>query len=292
MPFTPFAQTTASTGLFGPGSDGAVILDGVTTYARFATLAGSTYTLINDTFPSSLVVNAGVTVKMSNFRVFCRGAVINNGTITAAGNPAVGQAAGANQGSTMLIGGRAGGAGGTGVSGGGANGTNANFGSAGGGGGAGTSGTAGTGGTTTVGIGSATNNVFDTPFVFMTGITSVFSNTLGVTWGAGGGGGGSDASSNAGGGGGGGGGAVFIMAYSFTNNGTVTVAGGAGAAGAAGNAGGGGGGAGGVIAVYTLTPWAQNGTLTVAGGALGAGVGTGANGVAGGVGVAFNGIIN
>lgn len=292
MPFTPFAQTTASTGLFGPGSDGAVILDGVTTFGRFSSLAANVYTLTNDAFPSSLVINAGVTLKMANFRVFCRGAVINNGTMTAAGNAAAGQAAGANQGSTMLIGGRAGGAGGTGVSGTGANGTNANFGSAGGAGGAGTSGANGTGGTSTVGIGSAQNNVFDTPFPFLGGITSVFSNTLGITSGAGGGGGGSDASSNAGGGGGGGGGSVFVMAYSFTNNGTVTVQGGAGAAGAAGNAGGGGGGAGGIIAVYTLTPWAQNGTLNVAGGALGAGVGTGANGVAGGVGFAINGIIN
>lgn len=292
MPFTAWAQTAAATSIFGPGSDGVVILDGVTTYPRFASLAGSTYTLTSDAFPSSLIINAGVTLKPSNFRTLCRGGIINNGTITAVGNAAVGSTAGANQGSAGLIGGRAGGAGGTGVSGSGAAGTNANIGATAGAGGPGTSGAAGAAGTCTVGPINAPANALATPFACLTAIFDYFGNTLGVSTGAGGGGGGSDASSNAGGGGGGGGGPIFMTAYSFVNNGTITAQGGAGAAGTGGNAGGGGGGGGGFIAIYTLVPWSQNGTLNVAGGALGAGVGTGSGGLTGGAGFTLNGIIS
>ncbi|MBN2392104.1 MAG: hypothetical protein JXR84_15360 [Anaerolineae bacterium] len=60
---------------FGDGSDGAVDMDGVNTFAAFATLSESTYTLIRDIYPSALTVRAGVTLKTSGFKVFCAGIV-------------------------------------------------------------------------------------------------------------------------------------------------------------------------------------------------------------------------
>ena len=136
-------------GFFGPGTDGAVTLDGSTTYNNFSSLGGSTYTLTRDVWATSLTINNSVTLKTANYRIFCQGTLTNNGTISNLGNAASGTGSsgnGASGGSAALSGGRAGGGGGTGVSGAGSNGSAANFGNPGGNGGAGTSGGVGTGG--------------------------------------------------------------------------------------------------------------------------------------------------
>lgn len=274
-------------GIFGTAADGAVTLDGSTTYNGFSSLAGSTYTLTRDVMAASLTINNGVTLKTVGYRIFCQGTFTNNGTLSCVGLNGVGGTAGGSSNSGAFLGGRAGGAGGTGVSGTGGNGTNASYGATGGAGGAGTSGAAGSGGTATQSVTVAQNNILPLPYPAISGIAGYAGSNLQLGFGAGGGGGGSDASSNAGGGGGGGGGIVAIFAWAAVNNTTITVAGGNGGTAAAGNAGGGGGGAGGAILVYTLAAWTA-GTATVSGGSLGSGHGTGSNGNAGGNGLLLN----
>jgi hypothetical protein len=276
-------------GIFGTGADGSVTFDGTTTILGMVPSA-SVYTMTRDIQCTSITINNGVTLKPVGYRIFCRGTVTNNGTITVAGNAATAGAAGAATGSTSLGGGLAGGAGGTGVSGSGAApAVNASFGTAGGAGGAGTSGGAGNGGTAGVSNTIGQNNVLQTPYAILTGIYFYALTTRALSWGGAGGGGGSDASSNAGGGGGSSGGIVAILAFAVINNGTITVQGGNGANGTGGNAGGGGSGSGGLIVAYTLVAWTA-GTLTVSAGTPGnkAGSGTGSNGNSGGVGLALN----
>jgi hypothetical protein len=290
-PFAP-SPAAASGSILGTGADGAVTLDGSTSYAgSFGTPAGNVYTQLRDVQCSTLIINAGVTLKPTNYRIFCTGSVINNGTISAAGNNAAGQVAGASLLSNSTTGGRAGGAGGTGVSGPGAAGSNAVYGAPGGAGGAGTSGTAGAGGTVTVTTANAQANLLTLPFAAILGVAAYISGNQTLGFGAGGGGGGSDASSNAGGGGGSGGGIVPIFAAALVNNGTITVAGGNGAAGVAGNAGGGGSGSGGAILVYTVTPVTGTGTTNIAAGTIGAGSGTGAAGNPGGAGLLITSVV-
>lgn len=277
-------------GIFGDASDGSVTLDGTATFA-FASKAGSVYTLTRDVYSTALTVNNGVTLKTGNCRMFGQGTLTNNGTITAAGNNAVGSTAGASMGSATIGGGRAGGAGGTGVSGAGGNGTGSSIGAAGGNGGAGTSGAAGTGGTTTqAGPATAIATVFRTPYPILTAVTAYAISTLAITGGAGGGGGGSDAASNAGGGGGSGGGIVPMFFWNIVNNGTITAVGGNGGNAAGGNAGGGGPGGGGYILGYSLAAWTA-GTLIVTAGTPGNGAGTGAAGAAATAGAFLNVVI-
>jgi hypothetical protein len=278
-------------GVFGTGTDGAVTLDGSTTYNGFSSLAGSVYTLTRDVQASSLTINNGVTLKTANYRVFCTGTITNNGTISNVGNNASGGTGGGVSSGASLGGGRGGGAGGTGVSGTGGNGTAASAGSAGGNGGAGTSGAAGSGASPTgPSAANAGNNPLALPFAALTSIL-IFGTFQGILqFGCGGGGGGSDLASNAGGGGGGGGSVIVLFAAAVVNNGTITAAGGNGAAGTGGNAGGGGGGAGGAILVYTLTAWTA-GTTSAAGGTAGSGSGTGSGGSNGGNGLVLNSVL-
>jgi hypothetical protein len=278
-------------GVFGTGTDGAVTLDGSTTYNGFSSLAGSTYTLTRDVQASGLTINNSVTLKTANFRVFCTGTITNNGTISNLGANAAGGTGGAAAASASLLSGRAGGNGGTGVSGAGGAGIGAPMGSAGGNGGTGVSGAAGAGGTASQTATVAANNILALPFAVIVGVINYQNlTTTQIGFGAGGGGGGSDVATNPGGGGGGGGGIIVLFAAAVVNNGTITAAGGNGAAGTGGNAGGGGGGAGGAILVYTLTAWTA-GTTSVAGGTLGAGSGTGSGGNNGGAGLVLNSVI-
>lgn len=283
----PLGYAQAFVGMFGDGSDGAVVLDGVTSYAgSFGTPASNVYTMARDTMCTSLVINNGVTLKTNNFRCFATAFITNNGTIQANGNNAAAGVAGANLGGGTYLGGRGGGQGGTGVSGAGGSGGGVAVGNSGGAGGTGTSGAAGGAGLASLNMANLTP-LLRTPWLLLAAI-AVYNNLnpVPMSIGAGGGGGGSDASSNAGGGGGGGAGIIALFSPIIVNNGSMSAAGGNGAAGTAGNAGGGGGGAGGLIVAYTLSPSA--GTRTVTGGTAGAGVGTGAAGNAGGVGLALN----
>jgi hypothetical protein len=296
MGFYPFGPSSLGLGvLLGTGTDGAVTLDGSTSFAgSFGTPAGNVYTMLRDVHCTSLTINAGITLRPANFRIFCQGTVsiAATGLIQNNGGNAAGGSAGVSPfGSASFVTARAGGAGGVGVSGAGGAGSNANYGTAGGPGGAGTAGAAGAAGTVTISAANAGPNVVTMPYVAIVGVGEFsFNSQILGAWGSGGGGGGSDAASNAGGGGGAGGGLIAIFAFGLINNGTISATGGNGAAGTGGNAGGGGGGGGGAILIYTIqTP--TLGTTNVAGGALGAGVGTGAAGTAGGAGLLVSSVI-
>lgn len=268
-------------GIFGDGSDGAVTLDGSTTYNTWSGLAGSTYTMTRDVFCTSLTVNAGVTLLPNNFRVFCTGAVINNGLFSADGHAGLANGTnGSSLGAQITTGGRAGGAGQTTT---GSAGAASNVGSpAGGAGGAGASGSGGAGGVT-----QSSGTYFYRSIATAVSGSLFFQGTpYPVTGGAGGGGGGGD-TTHTGGGGGGGGGVILAVAHSVTNSGTMSAGGGGGGTPATGNCGGGGGGTGGQILTYTLSAWTA-GTTNVAGGVPGGGVGSGTTGTTGGVGTVLN----
>ena len=68
---TPTAQIGSIT--FGSGQDGLADFDGVNTYS-FATLIGSTYTLLRDVFLSGpSFVRSGITVATAGMHTFCNG---------------------------------------------------------------------------------------------------------------------------------------------------------------------------------------------------------------------------
>lgn len=259
---------TAIDWLFGDGSDGDVVISVNTA-------------LTKDTYYNSLTVNAAVTLTTSGYRLFVRHLLINNGTLEARGNAAIGAAGGLVGVTDTLIGGRPGGAGAVGA---GAAGTGSNYVLAAnptfqGGAGGTTGGNAGgAGGIATIGGLRARD-----PFTAITGYTRADQNPLFA--GSGGGGGGGDGAASVGGGGGGGGGDMLIVAREIINNGTFTVAGGAGADGVGvGNASGGGGGGGGLMR-FVRRGYSGAGARSVAGGTGGAKTGTignvGANGNAG-----------
>lgn len=301
-------------GLYGDGSDGVCVFDGTNTFA-FATLIGSTYSLLRDIYPddgSSL--SSGKTIN-GPFGIYCKGTFTNDGTIgttpaagSAGSNATTGASSGGAGGATITTGtlgvgtlGATGRAGTTGAGGGALSTTQAKGegGSGGAGGGGGTGNAAG-------GSGSSGNaqlvrkvrNPFDTRvFYEYNDMFTGTSNGLlgGGTGGKGGaaGGGGTPGATKAGAGGGGGCGGhmTFVYAKSLVNNGSIHADGGAGGAGGdgdgieAGPGGGGGGGGGGYVrAVYdTLT---GSGTITASGGAGGAAGGNppGAAASAGGTG--------
>ena len=253
-------------GTFGDASDGAVVLDGTTSYAGFSSLAGSTYTLTRDIFSSSLTINTGVTLIPAGFRLFVAGPFAHAGTIGATGN--AGTAAGVGgvgSGSGGIGGGRSGGAGNTGAgTAGGAGGLYA-----GGIAGAGSTGAAGAAGAKTIG----STYLFKTPAAMLTGVVNWSGVALAIL--------------GSGGGGGAGGPTIPIFAHSFVNTGTIAAGGGAGGSPTVGAAGGGGGGGGGFVVVYTLSA-ATMGTIQVTAGTFGTGFGTGTNGVAGTNGASMN----
>ena len=272
--------------VFGDGSDGAVVLDGVAT-VPWASLAGSTYTMTRACHCTSLVVNSGVTVKTVGCAIFVQGAMSNAGTISYDGNAASGATPGAAFTSVGTLGTTVdGGAGNTGAGGAGLN-ASGGLGGNGGTAGAGGTGAAGAKGFSSGGVAGTT--CLRQPSVATTGTFGFLGTNRVLSGGASGGGGGGDGT-NHGGGGGAGGGVVVIFAHTFSNTGTVSAQGGAGGNGFAGNAGGGGGGGGGVIAIYTLTSMTGAGTLNVSGGAAGTHVGSApaADGSAGATGNSLN----
>ena len=270
-------------GVFGDGSDGAVVFDGSTTNS-FSSLAGSTYTLTRDFFATSVTISSSVTVNPACFRMFCQGAFVNSGTISDSGASATSASAAAGESSHVFQGGQSGGAGNTGAGSSGSQGTAIACGASGGGGTG--SGGAGGGGQGTRG-GSGTW-LLRTPSAVLAGVSwaATTSQVLTLSGGDGGGGGGGDGT-NHGGGGGAGGGVIAILAQTLVNNGTITAAGGAGFTPVTGNCGGGGGGGGGIIVAYTLIAWTA-GTTSAAGGSAGSGAGTGTAGTAGSAGSVLN----
>jgi hypothetical protein len=288
------SATGGGFGVYGDGSDGAVVLDGTATYS-FLNKSGNFYTMTRDIYPSSLTLGAGVSLQVGtgiSHRIICAGALsLASGSFitTVVG----GQASGAN-----------GGYNGTGGSA-GTNGTGGSLGlgSAGpnGGTGAGTIGVAvagasggfgGAGGasgaTAGGGAGLATLPSGETlpralPWA---SLMARFGNqTSGwQLWpgGASGGAGAGDGT-NSGGGGGCGANALMIAALSIANAGTIQANGGTGGTAAAGNAGGGGGGQGGPV-VLIYGSYSGAGLVRSLGGNGGAAHGTGVGGASGGAG--------
>jgi hypothetical protein len=279
-------------GIYGDGSDGAIALDGTTSYTGFSARSGSIYTLHRDVFASSLTISAGVTVITSNCILFSQTSITNNGTIQNNGN----NGSGSNGAGTTNLGSGfssvgSGGGGGAGQTTAGSAASPIGYRVACGNGGNGGAGSSGAGG---AGVGanvtpSSGIPLWKVPSRILAGAVTSNSGSGNVAalCGSGGGGGGGGDSTNKGGGGGGGGGLVILFSPTVINNGVIQAIGGNGAAGVAGNSGGGGAGGGGVIAIYTQTAWTA-GTTSVVAGTVGAGSGTGAAGVAGTVGSVIN----
>jgi hypothetical protein len=281
-----FSGASSVAGVYGDGSDGSPTFDGTTTVLGVAP-ASNTYTLARDLFlAGGATINSGVTIITNDFRIFCSGTLINNGTIKWNGNPGSGATGGTplSGASGSITSGNVSRSGGTGTTGAGGAGSAPSVPSLGGSGGTGGAGSGGGGGArgNVTGPTAAQSNLRFGPAVPAGMLFSLGGTTL-IYAGAGGGAGGGD-STNAGGGGGGGGGCVVIAAKSFSGTGAVQARGGAGAAGVAGNAGGGGGGGGGwvaVISVSVVSGSISGQTCDTAGGAGGAGVGTGSSGSTG-----------
>lgn len=267
-------------GLFGDGSDGAVVLDG-TISPVWATKAGSVYVLQRDVFFTNLTINAGVTLWMGGWRLFCTGTLTNNGTITQQGmdgvtdNLGTVQQPGLPTATNTLTTNRGTSASGTTVGAGGGGSLAA--------GGGGRGGTGGTGG-------SGSGGINNTPPAFSVAlwksiVLPIFPTTPN---GGSGGGGGGNVAPNRGGQGGNGGGVVLVYSRSIINNGTISTRGGNGSVGTSGNVGGGAGGGGGLVILYTTVAMTGTGTINVAGGTGAAGLGTGTAGSDGSPGGSVN----
>ncbi len=285
------AASPGGLGIFGNGADGVLVYDGAATILGMAPVA-NVYTLTRDIYPSSMTVNAGVTINENDFKIWCKGTLtfIATSNINHNGGDALLDAHGsgalaagtvnssATGGSTCPDGSDAG----TGAGTGGFNANGYQLGGNGGAGGLGSSGAGGAGGAGSVpdphygGI-----QVFNAlPFaVLNSGPTGV-----NLASGSAGGSGAGDGVNN-GGGGGGASGSIVIAAKIIVGTGTIQAKGGAGGASAgAGNVGGGGGGGGGWIVVVTSAAIPNTITLDVSGGAGGAKHGTGVAGSAGSAG--------
>ncbi len=236
--------------VFGSGADGDVTISGNTS-------------LTKDMFYNNLTVNNAITLNASGYRIYVKGTLTNNGTISNAGGNGGNSSAGAGgtagaAGATGSLGGGAAGAAGVFSSGNGAceNGVNgaaisSSVGSAGGNGGGAQSANPATGGT----AGAVTaSKVFPRVITLADQMIETGSTIAIMKGGSGGASGGSSCRSINNpvvqtGGGGGGGGIVFISALTIINAGSINANGGnAGTGsvttdtGAAGGSGGGGGG--------------------------------------------------
>jgi len=273
----PVQSTGANSvsGIFGDGSDGSVVLDGIAT-VPWATLSNNTYTMTRDAYTASLTVGPNATLIPFGFKTYCQGSVTNNGTIRANGANAIDGTGGNASPSGSIGAGKVGGNGDV------SNGTAGGQGTFGvGNGGAGGNGARGTGGAGITAVLTA-NWMLRNVQSILIGSAAYASVVRAISGGSGGSGGGGDGTSK-GGGGGAGGGLIVFIARSFTNgaSGIISAIGGDGSTAASGNCGGGGGGGGGAILIYTISTATNNGTTSVGGGRGGGGSGSGTNGAAG-----------
>jgi len=81
-----YSVAASATIYYGDGFDGTIILNGTNTYTSIMTLVGSTYTLSRSIFPSSLTVNAGITLLTNGYQITCNGTTTINGTVGSVGN--------------------------------------------------------------------------------------------------------------------------------------------------------------------------------------------------------------
>jgi hypothetical protein len=293
-------ETGGGFGVYGDGSDEAIVLDGTTPnpYSFIGTGSEANYYwALRDIYASSLTIASGCTLQLAGggtapYRLFCSGTVTNNGgfIVTLVNKASSGATGGSNLTNGSLVPGanapsgssaKAAGAAGTSVS--GVWGLSATY--AAGAGGKNSSGTAG-------GAGGSANPPSGMPGGTMPralpqlATMSVTDGTGATHYFAGGASGGAGAGdgTNAGGAGGVGGNPLFIAARTLVNNGTIRASGGNGGAAAGGNAGGGGGGQGGPVVIITSGSVIGTGTISTPGGSGGAGAGSGTAGQAGGAG--------
>ena len=281
----------AAGGVFGDGSDGALVFNGVASPVAGATLSGSTYTLTRDIFASSISISTAVSLFNSSFKIFCSGAATFNGTanINANGKSGVTNTAGSAVGANTLGGSTVGSNGAVGNAGAVTNPTNALGGNGGNGGASvGSGALGGTAGAPTAAQGGI--NVASNIHNALSGALAGTAATTLFIGGAGGGGGGGDNVSNPGGGGGSGAGVLLVAARSFIAVGTsgtqIQAIGGNGGSPASGNTGAGGGGGGGKIIIVTTAALPSGIATSAAGGTHGTPSGTGGagtNGAAGSV---------
>jgi hypothetical protein len=255
---------------FSDGSDGAVDLDGVATFA-FASLAGSTYTLSRTLRATTVRVRSGITLSPmsigatgTNFPI--RGTVSitvdAGGVVSANGKAGSGITGGAYSTGAGSLGVARNGGNGSAILGNGTAGLGGSITVGGGSGGAGGNAGLNTGGAGGVAATAATGEALGG----IRGLTAATGATVGpagsatsiLLGGCGGGGGACDGINAAGGGGGQGGNPLVLSAPQIINNGTIQSRGGNGAAGAtagdgSGNAGGGAGGGGGVVCIYGVS---------------------------------------
>lgn len=258
-------------GVYGDGSDGAVIADGTSTVTCLGAPSSSTYTMSRDCAFTNLTVNSGVTVYANGFRILADQTLTDNGHISVDGYPG-----------TSGAGGNGGGSGYAGY-------TGASPATLGGGGVAQYGGSCGNaipngyGGSGGQNVNTCTSaGIVTAPAAFYQGIHASFFNSIagyacgfdnGVNpacveyFGGGGGAGGSNV------GGGGGGGVVVVLGATLQGSGSITANGGAGYPGGAYNGCGGGGG---VVIVSSHSYGTWSGTITASPGANGA-IGTGCN---------------
>jgi hypothetical protein len=284
--FADASGSTSMIGVYGDGSDGAVVLDG-TAAGAWGSLGATTYTLTRDLMATTLVLATGYTLKPAGFRVLATESMTIVGTVSAAGLPAATSTPGAAVADKSVAGSVIGGtpAPGFGVGVAGGNVASA-LGGAGGASGAGTAGAGAAGGTVTA-VGATYGTIRSLPQA----VLGAFIGLGGVSPARGGGSGAAGSGDGAGvlGGAGGAGGGVLVLAskaITVSLGGVVSAAGGAGGAApgaGAGGTGGGGGGGGGFIALVSNT-LTETGSVTAAGGAPGALAGTGAAGIIGSAG--------
>ncbi len=248
-------------GLFGDGSDGDHILDGVTGAPSWATKAGAVYRLSRDTFANSIVMTGASTqIFTGPWRLFVAATLTTPGFggrhVNCDGPPGANGSSGgffSSPTGTLKVGG-AGGAGGVSVSGGAGAHVYDSFG-----------GTGGTGGTETVGLNNPGAAGRASGMAAYRGTPRNYGpSTVGylvggggavAIQGGGGGGGGSSEGGNSGGGGAGGGVLVLCARALAIATGTdLSARGGNGASGTASSAGGGSGGGGVMIVVYEKIP--------------------------------------
>lgn len=281
-----YLDESADSGVFGFGTDGALVFDGISNVAGL-TPVGNAYTMDRHLFPTNMTVATGVTVNTSGFGIWGTGTLTLAGTakIDNSGSDASGHTGGAIPISGIWHGG-AGANGGAASTIGGSTTLSNSLGGSGGVGG--TSDDAHTGGTVTNTAAGAEKGAIRLAQSFTSGFLFGSMGCTVPTAGSGGSGGGGGGGGSQGGGGGAGGGLILVMfrTLNFSSSCTVWAKGGAGAAGDAGGgfyAGSGGGGGGGVVLLgYRDTlGTAPNTRVSVAGGAGGGGSGAGAAGNSG-----------
>jgi hypothetical protein len=274
-------------GFYGDGSDGAITLDGTSTYP-FLDKSGAFYTMIRDIYATNLTLAAGASLRPGvgkSFRI-----VVQNTLSIATGafvSSAIGLQASASTGGSNLAGGSfapgvdgPNGSTGVGVDGASVAGQSGGFGGRGG------NGTGlnlgGAPGLATLPTGETLPRALPNAFTLARFGYQVPGSLLWWQGGAAGGSGGGDGT-NPGGGGGCGGMIVHITARSIINNGTIQSIGGNGGTVTVGNVGGGAAGQGGPI-VLIRSSYSGSGLVRSLGGTGGLGHGTGTNGASGGPG--------